>query len=112
MTPHPGLALPLRNRPVVLRRSGHDEVVREARGAAELAAGWVRRKRTDVRVQTSRIEVGHMPGQADDSAQVVYDMAVRISGRAVGEAAGAVKERWSNLESSREGNYFGWADDA
>eukprot|EP00969_Alexandrium_andersonii_P240645 10623623-Alexandrium_andersonii.AAC.1 len=69
MTPHPGLALPLRNGPIVLRCFGHDAAIREARGAAELAAGWARRKRTDVRIQSNRIEVGRMPGQADGRAQ-------------------------------------------
>eukprot|EP00969_Alexandrium_andersonii_P139008 6148112-Alexandrium_andersonii.AAC.1 len=64
----------MRNGPIVLRCFGHDEAIREARGAAELAAGWARRKRTDVRIQTSRIEIGRMPGQADDNAQAVYDM--------------------------------------
>eukprot|EP00969_Alexandrium_andersonii_P189783 8385684-Alexandrium_andersonii.AAC.1 len=46
-TPHPGLALPLGNAPIVLRCLGHEEPVREARGAAELAAGWARRERAD-----------------------------------------------------------------
>eukprot|EP00969_Alexandrium_andersonii_P270591 11960473-Alexandrium_andersonii.AAC.1 len=89
MTPRPGLAPPLRNGPIVLRCLGHDEAISEVRGAAELAAGWARRKRTDVRIQPSRIEVGRMPGQADGRAQVVYDMIARISGRAAAEAAGA-----------------------
>eukprot|EP00969_Alexandrium_andersonii_P316158 13967710-Alexandrium_andersonii.AAC.1 len=50
-----------------------------------------------------------MPGQADGRAQVVYDMIVRISGRAAAEAAGAVKERCNSMEGCRDGNYFGWA---
>eukprot|EP00969_Alexandrium_andersonii_P251599 11119075-Alexandrium_andersonii.AAC.1 len=80
MTPHPGLALPMRNAPIVLRCLGHEEAVREARGSAELAAGWARRKRTDVRIHSSRVEVGLMPGQADSCAEPVYDMVVRVSG--------------------------------
>eukprot|EP00969_Alexandrium_andersonii_P066662 2938961-Alexandrium_andersonii.AAC.1 len=44
MAPQVGLALPLRSGPVVLRCFGHEEAIREARGAAELVAGWARRK--------------------------------------------------------------------
>eukprot|EP00969_Alexandrium_andersonii_P046495 2040248-Alexandrium_andersonii.AAC.1 len=69
MTPRPGLALPVRNAPIVLRCLGHEEAIREARGAAELAAGWACRKRTDVRIHPSRIEVGRLPGQADGRAE-------------------------------------------
>eukprot|EP00969_Alexandrium_andersonii_P290613 12844914-Alexandrium_andersonii.AAC.1 len=107
-----GLALPLRNGPIVLRCFGHEEAIREACGAAELAAGWARRKRTDVRTHANRNEVGRLPGQADGEARAVYDMIVRISGRAADEAAGAVKERWGSLEVPRDDAYFGWADDA
>eukprot|EP00969_Alexandrium_andersonii_P096743 4271540-Alexandrium_andersonii.AAC.1 len=66
----------------------------------------------DVRIHSNRIEVGRLPGQADGRAQVVYDMVVRISGRAAAEAAGAVKERWNSIEGCRDGSCFGWADDA
>eukprot|EP00969_Alexandrium_andersonii_P165113 7297624-Alexandrium_andersonii.AAC.1 len=112
MTPAIGLALPCRAGPVVFRCFGHDEAVREARGAAELVAGWARRKRTDVRIHTNKIEAGRLPGQADGSTQAVYDCVVRIARRAAAEAAGALKERWRELETPGDGSYLGWADDA
>eukprot|EP00969_Alexandrium_andersonii_P293274 12962520-Alexandrium_andersonii.AAC.1 len=53
-----------------------------------------------------------MPGQADGCAEAVYDVVARISGRAAGEAAGAVIERWNSINGCCDGSRFGWADDA